>query len=181
MLRKPPPLDTPMIVADGKVLGPDGAVIATVVGREVEIAAVPGVSFEVAESASSRYPGHGMHPFPTCFVCGPEREDGLRIFPGRLGDGRTAAIFDTPTDVEAATIWAALDCPGGWTVIEGDHPWVLGRIAAIIDELPKPGERCVVTGQAMSRSGRKAVVRSTLYGATGDLLARAEATWIALS
>lgn len=181
MLRKPPPLDTPMIVADGKVLDPGGVVIATVVGRDVEIPAVPGVGFEAAESATLRYPGHGEHHFPTCFVCGPEREDGLRIFPGRLGDGRTAAIFDTPADVEAATIWAALDCPGGWTVIEGDHPWVLGRIAAIIDELPKHGERCVVMGQAVSRSGRKAVVRTSLYGNAGDLLARAEATWIALS
>ncbi|MEV4624044.1 hypothetical protein AB0J74_35700, partial [Asanoa sp. NPDC049573] len=26
------------------------------------------------------------HPFPTCYVCGPERADGLRIFPGPVGD-----------------------------------------------------------------------------------------------
>ena len=28
------------------------------------------------------YPGFIEHPFPTCFVCGPRREDGLRHLPG---------------------------------------------------------------------------------------------------
>ena len=45
-----------------------------------------------AVAASATYPGFSAHPFPTCFVCGPERAegDGLRLFPGRLPDGRTA-------------------------------------------------------------------------------------------
>ena len=35
-----------------------------------------------AEAVSHRYPGFERHAFPTCFVCGPERQDGdgLRIF-----------------------------------------------------------------------------------------------------
>jgi hypothetical protein len=183
-LRQPPPLDTPLSVtetADGiQVTDPKGEVIATARRREAGIPAVPGVGADEAREVTHRYPGHGRHHFPTCFVCGPQRPDGLRIFPGRVGEGRTAAIFDTPAEIDPPMVWAALDCPGGWTVIEGDRPWVLGRIAAIIDELPKPGEECVAVGQVISREGRKALVRTSLYGGQSSLLGRAEATWIKL-
>lgn len=193
-LLKPPPLDTPltvMVTDEGlRVTGPDGTVIATARRRVEDIEPVPVASLDEALAATDRYPGHGKHHFPTCFVCGPERPDGLRIFPGRLDDGRTAAIFMVPheRDVDpalrgrasAVTVWAALDCPGGWTVIEGDLPWVLGRIAVAVDELPRSGQECVVTGQAVRRDGRKALVRTTLYGPDQRVLARAEATWIQL-
>lgn len=183
-LRKPPPLETPMRVSETaqgiEVVNPDGEVIATARHREADIPAVPGVGADEAREASKRYPGHGRHHFPTCFVCGPQRPDGLRIFPGLVGEGRTAAIFDVPVEISTPMVWASLDCPGGWTVIEGDRPWVLGRIAAIVDELPKPGDECVVVGQVISRHARKAVVRTSLYAPLGGLLARAEATWIKL-
>ncbi len=184
-LRRPPPLDTPLEVihtdAGLRVTDPSGAVIASAVRREAGIEPVPFTSLEEARSASENYPGHGYHHFPTCFVCGPEREDGLRIFPGRIGDGRIAAIFVTPSSVTPEIIWAALDCPGGWTVIEPDRTWVLGRLAVDIDELPKPGAECVITGQTDSWQGRKAVARTTLYSGEGVALARAEATWIQLA
>ncbi|HEX6686220.1 MAG TPA: hypothetical protein VF062_25830 [Candidatus Limnocylindrales bacterium] len=183
-LRKPPPLDTPLTVTateDGiRVTDPHDEVIATARRRETDIPAVPPVPAAEAREATQRYPGHGKHHFPTCFVCGPLRDDGLRIFPGRVGEGRIAAIFDTPVGVDETMMWAALDCPGGWTVVEGDRPWVLGRIAAIVDELPKPGDECVVVGEVLRREGRKAVVRTSIYGPASNLLARAEATWIAL-
>lgn len=183
-LLKPPPLETPLRVIhtdEGlRLTDPSGTLIATARPRVAPIEAVPGVPREEAIEATDRYPGHGQHHFPTCFVCGPQRPDGLRIFPGRLADGRTAAIFTTPLDVAPVTIWAALDCPGGWTVIEGDRPWVLGRLAVAIDDLPKPGSECVVVGQAVHREGRKAVVRTTLYDAAAQVLARGEATWIQL-
>jgi hypothetical protein len=97
-----------------------------------------------------------------------------------LPEGGTAAVFEVPADIDAVMVWAALDCPGGWTVISGEHPWVLGRMAVALDELPKPGEKCVVVGRDVRRDGRKALVRTTLYGADGRLCARAEATWIAI-
>lgn len=181
-LRKPPPLETPIQVvdiADGlQVVDPRGEVIATARQRDADIPAVSAVSADEAREASKRYPGYGQHHFPTCYVCGPERPDGLRIFPGPVGEGRTAAIFEVPDQVDPVMIWAALDCPGGWTVIESDAPWVLGRIAAIVDELPGPGDECVVVGEVVTRHGRKAVVRTSLYAPLGGLLARAEATWI---
>jgi hypothetical protein len=181
-LRRPPPLEVPLHVATTdqglEVVDPAGEVIATARRREGGIPAVPGVAAGEAREASIRYPGHGHHHFPTCYVCGPQRPDGLRIFPGPVDEGRTAAIFDVPAGVGEPMVWAALDCPGGWTVIQSDYPWVLGRIAAIVDELPKPGDECVVVGEVISRQGRRAVVRTSLYAPVGGLLARAEATWI---
>lgn len=183
-LHKPPPLGEPLTVvptADGlRVIDSAETVIATARRREADIEPVPPVSHAQAATASENYPGHGTHHFPTCFVCGPQRPDGLRIFPGHLPQGGTAAVFEAPPDIDAVTVWAALDCPGGWTVITGEHPWVLGRMAVMIDRVPKPGEECVVVGREVRRDGRKALVRTTLYGAQNDLCARAEATWIAI-
>ena len=44
-----------------------------------------------AVRASRQYVGFRQHWFPRCFVCGPERPDGLRIFPGSL-QGRSDVV-----------------------------------------------------------------------------------------
>jgi hypothetical protein len=98
-----------------------------------------------------------------------------------MPDGRTAAPFTVPPAVSPTVVWAALDCPGGWAVIDRDQAFVLGRYAVAVDALPQPDDECVVVGQPVTRAGRKALVRSTLYGPDGALLARAEATWIAVA
>ncbi|MEU8297774.1 hypothetical protein AB0C04_10865 [Micromonospora sp. NPDC048909] len=179
-LRRPPPLDTPLVLADGEVRDPAGLVVAEVRPTDRFDAVVPPVHPRTATDASAAYPGLVDHPFPGCFVCGPRRPDGLRIFPGRLPDGRTAAPFRAPEQVSPATVWAALDCPGGWAVIAPGRPYVLGRIAALVDALPAPGAECVVTGVAVDVEGRKARVHTSLYGPDGSLLASARATWVAL-
>jgi hypothetical protein len=181
-LRTPPPLDTPLTLADGQVRGPDGTLVAQVAPVAPFDAAVPPVPYAEAVEAARAYPGFTDHPFPTCYVCGPARPpgDGLRIFPGRIPDSRTAAPWTVPDDVSAATVWAALDCPGGWAVIAPGRPYVLGRIAAVVSALPAPGARCVVVGAPVSVEGRKAFVHSALYGPDGQRLAHARATWVAI-
>lgn len=187
-LRRPPPLETELSVRASPegvdVHDPAGLLIATATWRDEPIEPVPPVSRMEALAATARYPGHGSHHFPTCFVCGPARGDGLRIYPGRMPGGGTAALLVVPpidSSLARVLMWAALDCPGGWTVIEPGQPWVLGRIAVGIDELPETDDECVIVGAVVRREGRKAVVRTTAYGPAGTLLARAEATWIALS
>ncbi|WFE94571.1 hypothetical protein [Micromonospora sp. WMMD987] len=179
-LRRPPPLDTPLTLTDGDVYDPDGQLVAEVRPAGDPPAPVPPVDPATADAASAGYPGLRDHPFPGCYVCGPDHPDGLRIFPGRLPDGRTAAAWRTPRRVTAPTVWAALDCPGGWAVIAPGRPYVLGRIAVTLDALPRPGEGCVVTGAVVSAEGRLAVVHTSLYDDAGRLLGRARATWVAL-
>ncbi|MEV4514060.1 hypothetical protein AB0K00_34505 [Dactylosporangium sp. NPDC049525] len=205
-LRRPPPLDTPLTVTttvptaenaaedatrDGDATGNGAGVTVQVYDGEALVASarvdpgdrpdpVPAVPFAAAVEASERYPGFTAHPFPTCFVCGPDRTDGLALFPGPLPDGRTATPWRVPDEVSPVLLWAALDCPGGWSVLTAGRPYVLGRIAIRIDAVPDPGTQCVITGRHVASEGRKATVLSTLYGPGGDVLALAKATWIAV-
>ncbi|MDG4767608.1 hypothetical protein O7632_26460 [Solwaraspora sp. WMMD406] len=190
-LRRPPPLDVELslVPVDGEALRVHAPAGSDPVGEliaEVEAtgpggsAPVAPVSVAEAESAGTAYPGFVDHPFPGCYVCGPRRADGLRIFPGPVADGRSAASFVMPDDPTVATVWAALDCPGGWTVLAVGRPYVLGRITATVAALPTPGQPYVVVGSLIATSGRKAEVRTALYGPADELLGAAEATWIAV-
>jgi hypothetical protein len=184
-LRRPPPLDTPLRTRR------DGEVLSAYAGEDLVMQArpgtidhpvVPAVTPDEARAVSASYPGFTAHPFPTCYVCGPARAegDGLRLFPGRRPDGRTAALFTAPAGCSPLLLWAALDCPGGWAVPQEEQPHVLGRITARVHALPPPGAPCVVTGALLDRAGRKARVHTAVYDPDGALLACAEAVWLAV-
>jgi hypothetical protein len=183
-LRRPPPLETPLRVArsehgievyDGDQLVADASPV------RLEDPPPSGVGYDEAVAAAAAYAGFVDHPFPTCYACGPERADGLRIFPGSLGDGRgVAAPWRVPDGVSALTVWAALDCPGGWATIQPGRPYMLGRMAARVLAVPPAGADCVVVGVVVGTEGRKAQVRTALYSSAGELLALARAIWIAI-
>lgn len=182
-LRRPPPLGRPLSVErdDGRVVVRDGdTVVGEAVEAPFELAIPEPPTVEEAARASSGYPGFDEHAFPTCFVCGPEREpgDGLRIFAGPLRDGLVAAPW-TPTEADRHVVWAALDCPGAIAVGFPDRgETLLGRFSVIVDELPEVGEPCVVVGWPLGEDGRKLYAGTALYGGGGRPLARARATWI---
>jgi hypothetical protein len=183
-LRSPPPLGRTLALerdSERVILRDGDAVVAEAVPTEVELAVPAAPSYDDAKRASARYPGFEEHAFPTCFVCGPDREvgDGLRIFAGPLRDGLVAGPW-TPTEVGRNIAWAALDCPGAIAVGFPDRgETLLGRFAARIDELPDVGERCVVVGWPLGEEARKLYAGTALYGEDGRPLASARATWIA--
>jgi hypothetical protein len=180
-LRSPPPLETPMRF-DGERLWDGETLVAEARRGELDDDVRPPVSFEAAELASRGYPGFEQHDYPTCFVCGPARDDGLGIFTGAVDTtGVSAAPWIVPDDVSRVLAWAALDCPGaigvGW---DGRGDWLLGRMTGEVRVVPDPGERCVVVAWPLGRDGRKGFAGTALY--RGDeLLAHARQTWIALS
>lgn len=198
-LRQPPPLDTPMLVSteDGVVTATfGGSVIAAARRADATPLEVDVVTAEEARAAESAYPGLRFHPFPTCFACGTEREegDGLRIFPGPVDDDRVAATwtphpslaedFHTYVDevprASLATAWSALDCIGGWAGDLTERLMVLGRMTARVETLPVIGEEHVVVGAARGRDGRKTFTAATLYDADARVVATAEHVWIAV-
>lgn len=184
-LRLPPPLDTPLRVthtATGiDVYGDREQLVAQARPVRLDEPPAPGVPSDEAVTAAARYPGFHDHPFPTCYVCGPQRPDGLRIFPGPLPDGRgTAAPWTVPEGASAVTVWAALDCPGGWAIIGPGRPYVLGRMAARVLAVPPAGAACVAVGAVTASAGRKAEVRSAIYGPGGEPVGYARSTWIAI-
>ncbi len=190
-LRQPPPLDTPLTVGAGdhtRLLAPDGRLVAEAVSATL-YGAVDPVEVDTARSAERDYAGFRSHPFPECFTCGPDRAegDGLRVFPGPDGPGRTACTW-TPHPsmagpdgrLDPAYVWAALDCPGGWTDDLEGRPMVLGRMTAQIDARPVAGETHVVVGRQVSVEGRKTHTASTVYDSGGLAIGRAIHVWIAI-
>ncbi len=191
-LRQPPPLEHPLsVVADDAGIFQvfDGSTLVADVARtSLDVDAVHPVTYDAARAAEVSYAGLAAHPFPRCFVCGPERTDGLRLAPGPVGTGATACTWEpddslpaTDGRVGAQVVWAALDCPGGWTADIVGRPMVLGRMAAAVASLPKVGEPCVVVGQQLGLEGRKMWTATTAYGSDGRELGRAHATWIAVT
>ncbi|MCU1602575.1 MAG: hypothetical protein JWO22_3284 [Frankiales bacterium] len=176
-LRLPPPLEVEMQVVDGELRhGSD--VVATVTEGDITLQPPAPVSYQQAREAPSALGPH-IHPFPTCFVCGVDRADGLRLLPGRVSDDLVATVW-TPTESGEVMVWAALDCPGGWSADIPGRPMVLGRMACVIDAVPAVGQECLVQGWLVGGEGRKVFTGSALYDADGTVLAVAQATWITL-
>ncbi|TCC36757.1 hypothetical protein [Kribbella sindirgiensis] len=185
-LRMPPPLEKDLELAAGRLTDGD-AVVAEAVPVDSEFladATIDPVLPEEARAAEASYRGLHDHPFPSCFVCGPANQHGLRLQPGPIGGGRTACTWtpaaDLATDglVDEVFLWAALDCPGGWTIDLEGRPSVLGQLTACVDARPEAGEECVALGRYLGEDGRKTFTASTLYDADGRVLARAKHTWI---
>lgn len=145
-------------------------------------------AFDAAVRASRTYAGFTHHYFPSCFVCGPERAagEGLRIFPGRLPDGRhyaapwipDARLAGEDGRVRPEFVWAALDCPGAHTFpYPPETAVVLGELSVNLLEPVHAGERCVVVAWEERRDGRKHFTGTALYGEDGDLRAAGQAIW----
>lgn len=196
-LRTPPPLDRDLAVlpascAEGDAWGVQvwdgeptaGSIVASAVPAAAEGLGddvPPPVAFDVAQASGTAYEGLSDHPFPTCFTCGTARSDGLGLRPGRVpgGGGEYAATW-VPVEVSGPIVWAALDCPSGWSAGVSGRPMLLGTMTARVVELPAVGERCVVVAWPRGSEGRRCPAASVLYGDDGRLLARAETIWVAV-
>ena len=198
-LLKPPPLEVPLEIQEGGEgvleVRYDGELIGNARPGSVSIPQMKAPDYLLAIEASRHYSGFVQHPFPGCFVCGPQRArgDGLRIFAGALpgvaqpdapglvaapwladesldaGDGKVAPVF----------MWAALDCPG-WFAAMPDPCSIafLGELTAHIDRRVHVGERCVVIGWRIGRDGRKHEAGTALFDEDQQICAYARSVWI---
>jgi hypothetical protein len=189
-LAIPPPLETPLEVdvTDGVVRLMSGT---TLVGEgraaELDIDVPAPVSLAAATESSKHYHGFDTHTFPSCFVCGPQREpgDGLRIFAGQVSGREVVAapwVVDASLGSPTANefLWAALDCPSGfalWSPREGTTV-VLGQLTGSICGQVRPGDKCVAMGWPLQVEGRKRFAGSAVYCASGELVALGRAIWI---
>jgi hypothetical protein len=191
-LRKPPPLEKPLAVRQPEETEVLRLLDGTTVIAEAELVEAAGevveaVSYDEAVAASKDYAGFAGHPFPTCFVCGPDHPSGLHVFAGPVPGRRDVVAAPwTPADDTAGPefVWAALDCPGGWSAgdLQG-RPVVLGRMSVEVLNDAEPlraGEPHVVLGRHLRTEGRKTFTVSALYGPSGEPVASAEAVWIAV-
>ena len=125
-LRRPPPLDHPLALVreEERIRLLDGELLVAECRAGRADLDPPGPpTFAEAEAAARRYPGFVNHPFSTCFVCGPDRLDGLRIFAGPLeGSDVVAAPWISSSGLRStarapspsASQPAARRCWDGW-------------------------------------------------------------------
>jgi hypothetical protein len=199
-LRLPPPIGRALEVerdGDGVVLRDGDAVVAEASPTEVAAEAPSPVdATEAAEAeVDSPFLAAEVHPFPTCFVCGPKRTpgDGLRIFAGPVAQRDVFAAPWTPNpelagddgELPKELVWAALDCPtsapvaNDWSA-EGARPIVLARLAVRVLGPVRTGEPHTIISWPVAFDGRKRHAGAALHGADGELLAVARALWIEL-
>jgi hypothetical protein len=197
-LLRPPPIERELSLdtdGDEARLRDGDTLVAVARPATVEIDVPPAVPFQAAVAAAEAFDFVGYrsnHEFPECFVCGPDRAegDGLRIHsapsdrPGlHVWPWIPAASLFDDGEIDAALVWAALDCPGGLAVLADDTvgPAVLGQLVGTVARRPEPGERLVVAGWAGERSGRKIQAGTAIWSETGEVLAAGRALWIELS
>jgi hypothetical protein len=192
-LRAPVPLDellslvdTPsgIDVLDGETL------VMSVKPATLQAPLMRPPSLAAAVRATHSYPSVEDHVLPTCFVCGPSRPDGLRLFTGLVEQADNpnaqpivaspwipaADLADESGRIAPEYIWAAIDCPGAFAL--DVEPILLGRISAAIIERPRPGDQLIVVAWARGSDRRKHFAGVGLYSEAGALLAHAEQTWI---
>ena len=200
-LRSPPPLDRILTVetVESREVRLSDTEMTIAEGRKAELHLdIPDPpTYEESKKAAERYPGFESHPFPTCFGCGHKRDvgDGLSIFSGPIEGSEIMAAPWRPDDslsgetgrVRTEFLWAALDCPAGWAVINlqnalyPDTPYILlGRFVADVRQEVKSGQNCVTIGWPIGNEGRKLFGGSAIFSESGELLAAGKTTWIAI-
>lgn len=192
-LRRPIPLERPLTaetIPDHLVILRQGEMLlaeAQPTRLEIELPSVP--YYTDAAAVTGQHPNLDRHPFPHCFVCGPNRQpaDGLRILPGPLRDDELVAAVWRPDDsladdsghVAPEFLWAALDCPGGTAAVHRNpRPIVLGQLRVHIQTPVKPGSPCIVLGWRMGGEGRKHLAGSALFSILGQPIAYGQAIWL---
>ena len=194
-LLRPPPLDQLLEIRED----PENSQILLMHGEEPVASGRPGTckldvpeppSYADALAAARAYEGFRAHAYPGCFVCGPERArgDGMRIFASAIA-GRDlyaaawlpdASLAGVDGKVLPEFMWAALDCPGFFATGLAARGPLLGEFTARIDRRVHASAACVVIGWAIGHEGRKHYTGTAVFDDSGELCARAAATWIEL-
>lgn len=189
-LSAPTPLGSPLRwEVDGSVAAPGDLAVhlvhdETLLGSvrrapdpDLEIPAP--VTLEEARSAAAGFDATG-HPYPGCFVCGPEAEGGLHVYASPVAGRRDVLASPVTLREEGLpSVLAALDCPGAFTVGFGEDALLLGTFASTVHAEASVGRELVVIAWPVGRDGRKRFSGTALFD--GDrLLASAAATWIAV-
>ena len=195
VLRRPVPLAVDLEVrpdlSDGVVLLHRGATIADAHPGELSDAErPPAPSFIDALRAREAHPLRGIrHQFSDCYVCGPGRPDGMHVTPGPVpdrphllaapwivGEHETSGGF-----ARMPAVWAALDCPSyPADAMDRGEFCVLGTMTARVDRRPRVAEPVEIYSWTRERSQRRYETSAVMVDERGDVMARADSTWIVL-
>src|SRR5215831_11809169 len=189
-LRAPAPLDEPLeirIQPDGaRTLERAGSELARAVPGSLELDLRPAPDPRDTLSRAGSCRAMRTHPFPGCFVCGPARDDGLRVFPGMVaGSDAVAALWTPGPELGDASgriapefLWAVLDCPSAFPLLESEaaralEPMVLSKLCVALDGELRAGQAACVVAWPLAQEGRRGHAGAAIFF---PLLRRASAT-----
>lgn len=192
-LLLPPPLDTELkleVGVDRATLFYQSTPIAQAQSAALDLQIPEPLTIAQAQSASAKYIPAKDHLLPTCFVCGPLRkpEDGLNIFTGPTDTpNKVAAVWqpfaelaDENGVISKEYIWAALDCPGYFSINNYKKVALLGSMTASIKRPVLVDQSYVVQGWLIESEGRKHFTGTAIFDERGELFAASSQVWIQL-
>ncbi len=192
-LVKPPAVGSPLtarLSESGVGIFDRDEVVLVAKPRGQLVVQLPHIDLAAARAAVTSPEVLACHAAPTCVVCGPERTDGFRIFPGSLRAGVVATSWLVPAigchdgnEVASPIVWAALDCPGGWC-FEGAHVEFAPALVSQSVDILRPihaGDEVIVVGWETGRAGRMLRACTALLDLQGEPLAVSEQACVALS
>ena len=193
-LRTPVPLETPLEfepTQSGGVLRNGKTVVVKAAPVSIAVSPPTPVGLDAARDAMASSPAMDpRHPFPTCFVCGPQRriDDGLRIFPAPFNKDVYVAAWEPDAEfgdeqrlLREEFLWAAMDCPTGFAAgFPTAGKLVTGRLAVQQLKAIRTGAGCVIMSWPLRIAGRKHFSAACLYQ-DEKLCAVARATWIRIA
>lgn len=196
-LLEPIPLGTPLLpgaAANGVVRMCAGTKPVASVGRlptklDVDPFEVPPADLIRQAELGWLSASDGVHPFPTCFGCGPDRpeRDGLELRPGHVPGTEVFATRWTPPgagEVPAWLLWAALDCGSAGPVISAAARGVrivTGELAVEIRDAARGGNQYALMSRLVRRAGRKIITQAALVDDAGRHVAVGVTTWFTLT
>jgi hypothetical protein len=192
-----PPVERELTVRlqNGRAQLMDGDTVLAEAGSvSFEADQLPVVNPQEAAAAARNFINDQQHPVDSCFVCGHHRagiegavssDEGLGIFAGPI-DGEdviaapwspAANLADEDGTVSDAVVWAALDCPCGWTHMEDGAAPALARMATKVVEPVRAGEPYVVVARSTGTDGHRRYAQSVIQDANGRTVAYSQTTW----
>lgn len=194
--RSKVPLETPLTLTptrDGgqALTAADGTLLAETTAAELTLDPPAAPSWSEAKAITAAALASERRGITNCYGCGsgcaPGR--GLLLFPSDADhlDLIVAAWVPDPllgTDeglLPTETVWAALDCPGGWASMRQPGTSFGSVTAALTATQLQPihaGGEYISYAWPISRDGRKCTVGVALATADGEPCALAEALWI---
>jgi hypothetical protein len=194
-LRRPPPLDTPLAIDDGDGLAlrdPQGRLVMEAVPAVAVERELPTVALDEAR-ARDRHPRFAQHPYPVCFVCGTQHDDGFGMRVSAPDERGVAAAVWLPSGpllpdgdaVPSAFAWAVVDCLTVWSFADrwADPQWwpaVTGQLRVTTDAPVRRDAPHVASGRLVGRDRRRVTVDAVVADADGQVCARAEAVWVVI-
>lgn len=191
-LYSPPPIGRELewVIHNGRLHVLDGnEILATASAGSLPPAdwddAGPPTAMTTDEAATAP----GQHPYPTCFVCGPQHPGGMRLRPSRYTTRRgipatrchwqpSPRLAGPRADVVSEHfVWGALDCPGGWTMNLSERPAVLARMSAVVHAAVRVGDTVTIEALLAVETDHQLIAVARLRAESGAILAESRSLW----